>query len=344
MTKYGVLVVDDSAVMRKAISQLVEQHPDFYIIGKARNGVDALEKIERLQPAIVTIDLNMPQLNGLQMIEQIVEEQRAHIVIISNEVQQFERAIELGVNNFLLKTTLFDHQTVEVVENFHAQLMEIAACQSALLRRSEQPVLPVIIEGWQSDLELIIIGSSTGGPAALQKILTGLQKHFPIPILIVQHIPVGFTQSLANRFNQASALTVKEATHNEPLLPGTVYIAPAGIHTVVKRNSEQQLVTQQTDKSMAPSLYKPSVDTALLSVAPLLQNHLLTVILTGMGDDGLRGCREIKYFNGSVITQTEESCIVYGMPKVVEQAGLSDLQLAVDEVATYLMDHFTTKC
>lgn len=336
MKTYGVLVVDDSALMRKSISALIESHPEFYVIGKARNGIDALEKIKLLRPALVTMDIEMPEMNGIEAVQHIMEYDPVAVIVIANERARQEEAMQYGAVDFLLKKYVFEEQELS---EFHERLMH------AVNVKLRQPVLDeemIAVEEpcieSESDMELLIIGASTGGPTALQKVIQQMEPHFPVPVFIIQHMPPGFTKSLATRFNNCCAITVKEAEDEEVLQRGVVYIAPAGLQSSITRSKAGVLTVKLHDKTEVETLYHPSIDVALLSVASSVKDGLISVILTGMGDDGLRGCQEVKRYGGRVIVEAEESCVVYGMPKVVADAGYADIQVPITEVFSAILN------
>ncbi|WP_246945138.1 protein-glutamate methylesterase/protein-glutamine glutaminase [Bacillus pinisoli] len=348
--KYSVLVVDDSAFMRKTISTFIEASEDLYVVGKARNGLDAIEKVRRLKPAIVTLDIEMPELDGLETLNRLMKESPVPVVMLSNGAESTLEAFELGAVDFVIKETLIKNNNHETLQDFYTRLIVAANAKLPLpimkesVKESNITNLTHMRETSKDrdtkSKELIVIGSSTGGPSALQTILTRFPEDFPIPIVVIQHMPPGFTKPLADRFNSLCQLTVKEAEHNEEVLPGHIYIAPAGLQTTLKKNHQNRYVIKLKISSNIETLYKPSVDVTLLSVAEIAKQHLLTVILTGMGDDGLRGCSLVKKVGGSVLAESEETCVVYGMPKVVFEAGLVDQQSPLpamyDQMIKYL--------
>lgn len=324
MNKYGVLIVDDSAVMRKKLSQIVEDTAQLTVIGKARNGVDALEKIAYLQPDLVLLDAEMPIMDGFNTLKKQMQIAPLPIIVLG-EANDEERALRLGAIQFYEKNVFFDHHTVNLID-FVQQSEPIV--NEAIAKRKK-----TISTQTQLSDRILVIGSSTGGPAALQTILKQFPKEIHVPVLIIQHMPVGFTKSLANRFNDLCPFVVKEAEHDELLESGTVYIAPAGNQTLLAENKKGQYRIQLTSSISYPTLYKPSVDVTLLSLAPKSKANILALILTGMGDDGLKGCEAVKAYGGTVFTEAEESCVVYGMPKVVVNAGLADKQLRLENIA-----------
>lgn len=326
---YGVLVVDDSAFMRKTISTLIEASPDFFVIGKARNGLDAIEKVKQLKPSIVTLDIEMPELDGLQTLGRLMNENPVPVVMLSNGADSTLEAFELGAVDFVIKEVLVNNTSSEVLDDFYQRLLVAASAKLPVLIQKEEvvPDNKVHTEDMiEMSKELLFIGTSTGGPSALQTILTKFPSDFHLPIVVVQHMPPGFTKPLADRFDSLCQLKVKEAEHNEILKPGTIYIAPAGLQTTIDQNERNLYQIKLKISAGMETLYKPSVDVTLLSAAPLYKERLLAVILTGMGDDGLRGCRKVKQLGGLVLTESKETCVVYGMPKVIDEAGLSDEQ------------------
>lgn len=331
MKKYGVLVVDDSAVMRKAITAVIEQHEQLYVIGIARNGVDAIEKTYRLNPHIVTMDIEMPVMNGLEALLQIMQTNPTAVVMLTNEIALIDTAIERGAVDYILKKEILGITNEHNVESFHNCLLNAAQISVPdVIPIIEEEVLEVISK--PSNYEIVMIGSSTGGPNALYQILKHVLPDFPVPILIVQHMPVGFTKSLAQRFNQTCSIPVKEVEHHEVLHNGHVYIAPAGIHTTIIKNELGQLIAQHDSSTDIETLYKPSIDVALLSIAPLCKANTLAVILTGMGNDGLRGCKAVYAMGGCVIGEHPDSCVIYGMPKVVYEANICNEQVMIDQM------------
>ncbi|TSI02645.1 chemotaxis response regulator protein-glutamate methylesterase [Lysinibacillus sp. BW-2-10] len=338
-----VLVVDDSAFMRKTVSALIESFPQFKVIGKARNGVDAIEKTKRLTPDLITLDIEMPELDGLETLKVLMKEHPVPVIMLSSGSESTLEAFELGAVDFVVKESIIKELTEIERENLferlqaavNAKLPIPAIKENKEERQKDQPLQHKII----AQKELLFIGSSTGGPAALQTILTNFSADFPIPIVVVQHMPPGFTKPLAERFNGLFHLHVKEAEHNEILLPGTVYIAPAGLQTNIMKNSLGSYQMKLKLSAPIETLYKPSIDVTLLSIAPYIKDKLLAVILTGMGDDGLRGCRLVKEYGGNVLAESEETCVVYGMPKVVHEAGLTDEQASIHQMHELIMNY-----
>ncbi|MDR7001015.1 chemotaxis response regulator protein-glutamate methylesterase [Neobacillus niacini] len=337
MKKYSVLVVDDSAFMRRTISLILEKDPQFFVIGIARNGLEAVEKVQRLQPDLVTMDLEMPVMNGLGALEQIMEKSPVPVVMISSRTgegaKETIQALELGAVDFFLKDKLIqnpidDHQ----VQEFLQRLKGIAGGKLPSTSYIEHPRKKEVRTMKQRHIDLVFIGCSTGGPSALQAILPHFPKDFPIPIVVAQHMPLGFTKPLAHRFNNLCQLNVIEAQNDQVILPGTIYIAPSGYQTRFERKPNGTVVFKVDDSMDVKTLYKPAIDISLESAAPIFADQLLSIILTGMGSDGMHGCSFVKKHRGNVFVEAEETCIVYGMPKAVKEAGYADGQYVLSQM------------
>nr|WP_263315358.1 chemotaxis-specific protein-glutamate methyltransferase CheB [Bacillus sp. S3] len=323
--------------MRRAVSQILEEDPKFIVVGIARNGKEAVEKVQRLKPDIVTMDVEMPEMNGIKALEQIMKVSPVPIVMLSSHTgegaKETLQSLEFGAVDFflkenLLKNPLDKHQTTEFLQRLSAivngKLPSIAPYKQSQTKK--------VTKRTQGKFELLFIGCSTGGPSALQKILPCFQKDFPIPIVVAQHMPPKFTKPLADRMNTLCNLKVSEAQHGQELSAGSVYIAPSGYQTRLEKRDDESIVfniDHQTDDQV---LYKPCIDITLSSVAPIFTNRLLAVILTGMGADGMQGCGLVKKYDGTVLVEAEESCIVYGMPKSVYEAGYADGQYKLTQM------------
>ncbi|WP_160674959.1 chemotaxis response regulator protein-glutamate methylesterase [Clostridium sp. C8-1-8] len=347
MKQYGVLVVDDSSFMRRCVSLIIERDPQFFIIGIARNGIDAIEKVKRLKPDLVTMDVEMPELDGKAAVKEIMHQCPVPIIMLSNHTEEGTKvaleSLELGAVDFFLKSSLVGEDIKEeVVIEFLSKLKAIA--ESGKVQNIEENIVDKqikidneakVIHAKKRDL--LIIGCSTGGPSALQSILPRFPKDMNIPIVVLQHMPPGFTKPLAERFDNICNLKVREIENGDILESGNIYIGPAGFQTFIEKNREGKYIFKVADYSPIETLYKPSINVTLNSAAPLFKERLLSVILTGMGNDGLIGCENVKANNGYVIVEAEESCIVYGMPKVVFEAGLADRQVPLPRIFEQIM-------
>ena len=344
--KVKIVVVDDSAFMRKAISMMLEEEPMFEIVGTANNGEDAFNMVKELKPDVVTLDIEMPGISGLEVLERIMREIPTPVIMISSlsteGAEETIKALELGAVDFIPKSLSYvSLDIVKIKDSLIEKIKNIASRGKAALRkpkpqRGKRPVLKINQKNLGRKIRLVTIGISTGGPKALLDVIPLLPGDFPRPVLIVQHMPPKFTASLAVRLNNLSEVRVKEAESGDKLQNGTVYIAPGGQHMTLRRDrSNIEIVI--SDKP-SDSLYKPSVDVMLNSVVDIYGSQTLSVIMTGMGKDGLEGSRKIHEKNGKVISESEESCVVYGMPKAVVDAGIVDRIEGSDRIAEVIVD------
>lgn len=350
MKQYGVLVVDDSSFMRRCISLIIEKDPQFFIIGIARNGIDAVEKVQRLRPDLVTMDVEMPEMDGISALKEIMKSCPVPVVMLSNHTKEGTKtaleALELGAVDFFLKSSLVGEEAEDnLINEFINKIKIIASSVNIQANQANQTNIEVEkTEGLKDDKwifshkrELLIIGCSTGGPSALQSLLPRFPKELPVPVIVIQHMPPGFTGPLAERFDTICNLHVKEIENGDVLEIGNIYIAPAGFQTFLQETKGNKITFKVDEVSPIETLYKPSINVTLNSAAPIFKNGLLTVILTGMGNDGLIGCGNVKENNGYIIVEAEESCIVYGMPKVVFEAGLADTQVTLSHIFEQIM-------
>ena len=344
--KVRIVVVDDSAFMRKAITMMLEEEPTFEIIGTATNGEDAFEMVKTLKPDVVTLDIEMPGISGLEVLERIMKEIPTPVIMISSlsteGAEETMKALELGAVDFIPKSLSYvSLDIVKIKDSLIEKIKSIASRGKSVLRKykiqgRKRPALKINQENVGGKIRLVTIGISTGGPKALLDVIPLLPKDFPRPVMIVQHMPPKFTASLAERLNKLSEVRVKEAEFGETLQKGTVYIAPGGQHMTLRRNgSKIEIVI--SDKP-SDSLYKPSVDVMLDSVVDIYGSQTLSVIMTGMGKDGLEGSRKIHEKKGKIISESEQSCVVYGMPKAVVDAGIVDRVEDSDNIAEVIVD------
>ncbi len=331
-----VLVVDDSAFMRNAISRMLGKDSSIMVIGTARNGQEALEKVEALKPDVVTLDIEMPVMNGIDALKQIMAHHKLPVIMFSALSQEGAEvtmeALSLGASDFITKDFSNVSLNISTRENeLINKVKGVAKKRITPLPRSSDPVQrPASIgAGTKTKHKIVAIGASTGGPPALQHVLTRLPKDFPIPVIIAQHMPKLFTQSFAQRLNSLSQVAVKEAENGETLKPGTALVAPGDTHVGIKRRGNDVIVefANRTDY-----IYRPSVDHLMGSVAATYGAQSLGIILTGMGADGLAGIKEMKAKSGYVIAQDEETCVVYGMPKAVVNAQMADAVLPIERI------------
>ena len=338
--------------MRKLLTASLANDPEIRVLDAARDGNDALEKIARLNPDVVTLDIDMPHRSGVSVLEEIMKTApRPVIMISSHTVQGAEitlKCLDIGAMDFIPKNSI---QPELVVAELLPKIKAVAKKRSLLaLRRNlqdaktppprpspgqeqtaaSQPLIPPRPASSGGPRDIVAIGVSTGGPPAVQKVLTGLPKNFPASILIAQHMPAAFTGPFAKRLDTLCAISVKEAEHGEKIQPGCAYIAPGGKHMQLERRGATPELTISSEP--ANELYKPSATILMESVARINPRRTLGVILTGMGSDGCLGVKVLKENGGYILAQSEASCVVYGMPKAVVDAGLADQILDIEDM------------
>lgn len=335
-----VLVVDDSAFARKVLREILGGGLDIDVVGFARDGLDALEKIESLRPDVVTLDLVMPHLDGLGVLQALPASGGPRVLIVSVSSQESDlglQALHLGAVDIVQKPTAL--ATGRLFE-MSAELLRKVRLAASLPRspprldappsRALAALPPVASAPSAAAGRVVVVGTSTGGPQALARLCAALPADLPAPVAVVVHIPVGYTTALAQRLDQGSPLSVVEAWDGLELLPGMVVIARAGLHLRLERQGERLLA--RLDHTPTGSPHRPSVDVLFESAARHAGSGALGVILTGMGDDGLLGSRAIHEAGGHLLIEDESSCIVYGMPRCIQEAGIADLAAPLDEL------------
>ena len=328
-----VLVVDDSAFARKVIRESLQTSALIEVIGTARDGIDALEKIATLKPDVVTLDLVMPNLDGMGVLAALSPEQRARVVVVSmadGESDIGVEALSFGVFDLVHKPTALAVASLHEIAEELVTKVTLAAAQPPGRAAQRLPHEPLPAPRTHSE-RVVLIGTSTGGPQALTRLLKEFPAGFPAPIVIVLHIPAGYTGPLAERLNADCAIEVAEATEGMRLRPGLAILARAGVHLRLTGTGDQILV--HLDPEPLASVHRPSVDVLFQSAAECLGARCLAVVLTGMGDDGLLGAHAIHAAGGQILTETESSCVVYGMPRVVHEAGLAAAEAPLPNMA-----------
>jgi two-component system chemotaxis response regulator CheB len=373
---YKVLVVDDSSFFRRRVTDILNKDPNLTVIDVAINGKDAVEKAMSLKPDVITMDIEMPLLNGIEAVKQIMAKAPTSILMFSSLTHQGANAtleaLEAGALDFLPKKFSEIAKTTDDAGSLLRQrVVELAKTKGSLRRptlervqssrvTTTSPIKPANkldikprsslhstkiespdIERIRSQTvkrssgksyQLLAIGTSTGGPIALQKILTQLPQNFPLPIILIQHMPAAFTFAFANRLNTLCKINVKEAEHGDILKPGCAYLAPGGRQMIIDgtaKLAKLKIIEDNSDKIA----FKPSVDVSFGSAAKVFGGSVLGVILTGMGSDGREGARMLKGKGATIWAQDKESCVVYGMPQAVTIAGISVLSLSLEDVS-----------
>ncbi|WP_053957417.1 protein-glutamate methylesterase/protein-glutamine glutaminase [Inediibacterium massiliense] len=342
MKKINVLVVDDSAFMRKIVSDIINLDQDLHVVATARNGKEALGKIKEYSPDIVTMDVEMPILDGISTLKEIMKEHPLPVVMVSSITMEGAeatlKALELGAVDFITKPTNIFKMNTDEMKSLLTEKIKIAAKAKVTtslrdhIVRTKKIDKAVLSRENKYIKKIVAIGTSTGGPRALQDVIPYLPKNIPASILIVQHMPAGFTKSLADRLNNLSEIHVKEAENGDVLQAGCAYIAPGGYHLRVVK--DQAILKIHLSKDDLVSGHRPSVNAMMNSLAELKLNNLVGVIMTGMGADGAEGMKNIKEQNGYTIAQNEETCVVYGMPKSAVNLGCIDQIVSLQDIAT----------
>lgn len=355
--KIRVLVVDDSAFMRRIIKQLVETDPGIEVVGSARDGAEGVEMALTLKPDVITMDIEMPRMNGLEATEAILEKQPTPIIMVSSITKEGAKAtfeaLDRGAIDYISKNLVSSAlDMIKVQDELIGKVKAAASSGRRIVRmRTPAPAVPAYAHAAASSVlppaaskgfvtqkvGFVAIGASTGGPRAIQQVLTNLSEAISTPVLVSVHMPKAFTGAFAERLNGLCGFSVKEIEDGERIMDGHVYLSPGGTQTRVKRRGLADYCFELGDNP-ADALYKPCVDIAMTSVADLYHGRCLGVILTGMGHDGCEGMREIKRRGGKTMAQSEETCTVYGMPKAVVDAGIADKVVPLDLVASEILN------
>jgi two-component system chemotaxis response regulator CheB len=345
--KITVLVVDDSAFMRKAITRMLDSDPMITVVGHAGDGQEALSKVKQLTPDVVTLDIQMPGMDGLQALEEIMAQQPTPVLVVSSlTIEGGEitfKALNVGAVDFIDKsacTTMMD--IMDIADVLTQKVKTIAGVNVTRIRKSLLGITPwtsteilPIKETEGNPTQIVAIGASTGGPMSLEAVLAGLPPEYPGAIVIVQHMPIGFTRSLAERLDRLCALHIREAQHEERIFARTVYIAPSGKNIAFAYVQRQLSIHLSTCENAA--LHCPSVDGMMTSIAGIWPGPLMGVIMTGMGQDGTEGIHHIKRKGGRTLAQNEESCVVYGMPKAAYLSGAIERLVPLYQISQEIM-------
>lgn len=337
-----MLVADDSAFMRTAISRMIQSDPDLHVIATASDGSETLQKIQEFDPDVVTLDIEMPKLDGLGVLRRLMADHPIPVIVLSALTQEGAEAtlaaLDLGAFDCIPKA--FSDAALDILKIQDELVSKIkAAAVSRLPPPQRPPALAVELSPVRAHLiprhgpspAVVAIGTSTGGPKALQEILPKIPADIPAGFIIVQHMPRGFTAPFAQRLESLSQITVREATDGEAIRPGLALLAPATWHmTVFKRSATEWGV--RLSKSPENTLHRPSVDVMMLSAAEVCGSHVMGVILTGMGNDGAQGMKAIAEKGGLTVGQDEATCAVYGMPRVCAELGVLNRVVPLSQI------------
>ncbi|BCX81596.1 two-component system, chemotaxis family, protein-glutamate methylesterase/glutaminase [Methylomarinovum caldicuralii] len=324
-----VLVVDDSAFMRRRLTEILEEDPHLCVADAAANGAEAVRKVGRIRPDVVLMDVEMPVMDGIEAVRRIMRQHPVPILMFSALTHAGARAtldaLEAGAVDFLPKRLEDIHS-----DQGTAKLILRQRIRTVVRRRPIRESAPKM----QGDVPvalgrpgMVVIAASTGGPVALQKVLAALPQRTPFPLLLVQHMPANFTPGFAERLDQTARIQVREAVDGDRLRPGTALLAPGGMQMALDGGGRIHL-----RKPAEGEIYRPSADVTFASVAEHFRGRVLAVVLTGMGADGCAGARRLKARGAKVWAQDEASCVVYGMPRAVAEAGLADRVLPLNRI------------
>ncbi|GAA0461389.1 chemotaxis response regulator protein-glutamate methylesterase [Alkalibacillus silvisoli] len=341
-----VIIIDDSAFMRKVISDIINQDPHLEVVATARNGQDGLKKVQEYKPDVITLDIEMPVMDGLKALKEIMAEHPTPVIMLSSLTYEGAEAtieaLELGAVDFINKTS--GSISLDINDISEEICRKVKDATSAMVEKPKSHNHTVSSQkrspNFVSDQTIITIGVSTGGPKALQQLLSKLPGDFKAPILIVQHMPAAFTKSLAERLDRLSEINVKEAVNGELIKPGTAYIAPGDYHLSIKSvGRAYATVIDQTEPIRG---HRPSVNKLFESVADLNRVNKVGVILTGMGNDGTLGAQMMreKDRNTYLIAESEQSAVIYGMPKSIIENVDPDLIEPIDSIPSSLIKLF----
>ncbi len=346
MHKKRVLIVDDSAFMRKVLADIVNSDPGLEVADVAKNGKEAIQKVLLLKPDVMTLDVEMPVMDGLSALEVVMRDAPMPVIMLSSLTKEGAdatlRALELGALDFITKpSSIFQINTQDMQQELLSKLKMAAGVSAKVRSAPHRDRIPVVraatalrdSRGLKNGKirKIIAIGTSTGGPKALQDVIPNLPGDLQASVLVVQHMPPGFTKSLAERMDGISQMRVKEAEHDDILLPGWVYIAPGNYHLRVVRDGHDFRIKLGDDELV--SGHRPSVDAMMSSLSELNMSDIIGVIMTGMGSDGAKGLKLLKKQHTFVIAQDEDSCVVFGMPKSAIKLEVVDKIVSLDGIA-----------
>ncbi len=341
MSRGRILIADDSAFVRKVLRDIVTR-AGYEVVDVARDGLEALEKTTRLLPDVLTLDLMMPHLDGIGVLRALAEmEDAPAVVVVSISGQNTEigvSALQLGALALVEKPTATASGRLYEMEESLLDALRVARSAQRYRPPSHAAALPraMPVHRHAARTDLVVVGASTGGPQALTRLLSGLPGDLPVPLAMVLHIPPGYTEPFARRLNEMSALEVVEAEEGMEIVPGRAVVARAGIHLLVARKGADLVAHMSVEPILAP--HRPSVDSLFQSASDTLGERVLGVVLTGMGNDGLEGARSIRERGGRVIVESESSSVVWGMPRVVFEAGLANAQAPIESMIDAILE------
>ncbi len=339
--KIKILIVDDSAFMRKSLEIILKHEPDFEIVGAAVNGLQAVEMNRQLKPDIITLDIEMPVMDGITALKKIMRERPTSVIMVSSLTTEGAEAtvtaLSLGAVDFIPKGKSFVSMDITKIKDELIKKIKQIAIKSRLRisTGSDKKIVGrrVINPPLLKDFKAVSIGISTGGPLSLKEVIPRFSENLKVPVFIVQHMPPKFTFSLAQRLDSISNVKVKEAENGEEIQKGVVYIAPGGKHMTISRNGIFKIKISDFPQD---TIFKPSVDVTLNSIVDAYGSKVLSAILTGMGHDGTEAVKRLKEVGGYSIAQDEETSVIYGMPKSIVDNGIADAILPLKEIPDFI--------
>lgn len=351
MKKVRVVVVDDSAFSRRTISKMLEGISEIEVVGYATNGEEGIQKVIALKPDLVTVDLEMPKMDGFTLLRILTSRFSMPVIVISalSGADKVFRALELGALDFIAKPSSgASIDLLHIQGDLQQKVLQVVNLKKCVVqRRHPHPIVEQLEQQESSQrvggnarllqhpIDIVAIGASTGGPPALQSIFSSFERKFPFAVVVSQHMPAGFTRAFAERLNRSSQFEIKEAEDGDPVLHGRVLIAPGGFNLVFEVSGGQ--VIARIVSPTSADRYIPSVDVMLESCASIYRKRMVAVILTGMGNDGSKGVRVVKEQGGYVIAESDETAVVYGMPREAVATGLVDRVVPLQRVAREIL-------
>jgi two-component system chemotaxis response regulator CheB len=351
MSKVRVVVIDDSAFSRRTITKMLEGITDVEVVGFATNGEEGIQKVVALKPDLVTLDLEMPKMDGFTLLRILTTRFSVPVIVISalSAADKVFKALELGALDFVAKPSSSASTDLLLIrEDLQQKVLQIVKHKPKDIRRFSREipdeervsVPPQRVdrpssEGQQTTIDIVAIGSSTGGPPALQSIFSSFEQKFPFAVVVSQHMPAGFTRAFAERLNRSSPFDIKEAEDGDLVAPGRILITPGGRNLIVEVCGGQ--ATARIVPPTPADRYVPSVDVMFESCAGIYRNRMIGVILTGMGNDGSKGVRLVHKQGGYLIAESDETAVVYGMPREAVATGLVDRVVPLHRVAREIL-------
>lgn len=345
MPKIKVFIVENSILMQQVIADILSSDPEIEVVGCAKSGREALEKIPQVHPDVVTLDLNLPDTDGLSVLKDLMQHFPARVVVISaytqNGAELTLKALELGALDFIPKPSgEISLDLYSFKNDIISKIKLVMAIDLGKVISISKVTVPA--KDISSVNKIVVIGASTGGPKVIQEIIQQIPFDVRASFLIIQHMPKGFTKTFSQRVFSCANIKIKECENQDPILNGAGYIGRSGFHMTIEMiSSKKNRYRLKVDMEPTTDHLKPSLDVTMGSVAQIFAGKIIGVVLTGMGKDGLIGAKKIKEKGGKIIVQDEASCVVYGMPRAIVEAGLADAALPLSEIPKKIIEYLT---